>query len=214
MQYAQAVFQCVWLPVLITPLVLFTARPSIYGLAAAGAIDVLAALKDVYDAARIRLPPVASIMERGAALALPYIASVSSSEISSWSLQRKWEAANTGTMRTMAMAEIILAILCVVELLTPYRNFILTFILWQTLQMKFTLSQYTREGFAKVHSTLLRLTLHPMCPSIVAQGYGKLSAFLRSQVKTMEEAQAEAQRNAAEGQTGGAGGLLGRCSIQ
>lgn len=228
-QYLNRVLHCVWAPLTISSLFFTAARPTIFGFVAVGGVDLLAALDFVY--ARVKrvapLAPVAAAMGKGATWVLPYLVAAPASEVSGWTLKRKWDAANVSTLRLSALCEIIIAIMLIGELLTPNRSILVTFMLWQLLQLKFSLSEYTRGAFAQVHGRISGLTQHRLCPALIATGYAKLAAFLRSQVKTPEEmeaaarAQAEGGADGAAAAAGAGGGISGmlsgamsKCTIQ
>jgi hypothetical protein len=202
------------MPLALTPFVFFAGRPVSFAIIPIAGIEILAALDELYKLAQAKLPPLASTLEKAANFIVPYL--LRPQNASEMSLSRKWEAVNQTVLRYSAVVEVIVAIMFVFELLTPMRSIIGTFLLWQTLQMKFMMSSYTREAFAMVHARISGWTAHPMCPGIVRTGYVKLSNLLRSQAKTMDEVQAEAQSrvNAGEAPGGALGGLMNKCVVQ
>ncbi len=94
--------------------------------------------------------------------------------------------------RARARPQVMLGILMILELLTPMRNILSTFVFWQMLKIRYMASPYARAAFGNVDRRILSLTSHPRCPALIGTGYGKLRGFMESQgrVPTAEEAAA------------------------
>lgn len=69
----------------------------------------------------------------------------------------------------------------ILELLTPMRNLISTFVFWQMLKIRYMASPYSRAAFGNVDDRILSLTSHARCPGMIGAGYGKLRSFMQKQ---------------------------------
>jgi tetratricopeptide (TPR) repeat protein len=82
-----------------------------------------------------------------------------------------------------AMAEVGSAILALLELFLPYRNFFLVMILWQSFVVRYPLSIHIRKAFKFVDQQILLLLNYPYVPSILKSLYEvQLKGFLSSYI--------------------------------
>jgi len=222
-QYAMRVFECVWTPLTFTSLIALGYHPSLLLLFAAAGCDLLAAGDTLYQWAQRSAPPLASLMVRGTDLALPYLLGVPATQAATLSVRERWSRVNEGALEMGAVAEVIAAIAMVVEMLTPARSMLSVIMMWQLLQMKFTMSSYTRSAFTRIDARISGLLAAGWVPAPLRTGYASLRGFLRSRVHSPEEMRAEAERRVREGTAGtgagaGAGGgiagALQRCAVQ
>lgn len=103
-------------------------------------------------------------------------------------------------------AEVMQGVFLIFELIMPSRNFILLYLWWQYLMMRFLMDKTggVKSAFSVLDGQISTLTSHRMCPAIVGKGYGYVKAFM---IKQIESSKQQAQDQAAGG-TGGGGGFM------
>jgi len=113
-------------------------------------------------------------------------------------------------------AEVMQGVYLVFELLMPTRNFILLYLWWQYLMMRFLMDKTggMKSAFLVLDGQISSVTNHRMCPAIVGKGYGFVRSFMINQI---ESSKTQAEERA----TGGGGGgfmntvksAAGKCTI-
>lgn len=117
-------------------------------------------------------------------------------------LQREGELKNTvGTL------EVFVGVLLILNLvITPNKQFFITFLYWQLLRAKWNMSATTKHAFTAFRLQIESLLTHRYVPAVVGQpllkGWNLICNFVYSQADMTSGQQA-----------GGAGGLASRCSI-
>jgi hypothetical protein len=192
------------------------ATPSFLLLLAAGAIDLVAAGETLWSLTRGRVPALSGVLETVAAKGLPLLLQRPGGEVEGMSRSSKWAGANAALTRLAASCEVWASLMMLLELLTPGRSLLATLMMWQTQQLKYSVSEATREAWGNTHRTVARWLGHRLVPAVVLRGFESLAALLRRQVRSPQdlqrdiETQAAGAGGAAAGGAGGiAGGLLG-----
>ena len=91
-----------------------------------------------------------------------------------------------------AYGEVGAALLMIVELATPRRNFILLVLYWQYLQMRIMLENATRAtgpltaAFTAVDARASAVLGNPAVPALARGAYGKIKALAKHQVAIPE----------------------------
>lgn len=106
----------------------------------------------------------------------------------------KWTAVNRKLLEWIAYVEVLIGIMVVIELLTPWRNFLLLIMFWQTLQIRYMTSAFSRGAFAQMHAKIMSLTTHRFCPRLIGTGYNKLSGWLHGMAQPPQAGDASAGR--------------------
>lgn len=102
----------------------------------------------------------------------------------------------------IATAEVGTGILLVFNLLTANRNFILLFIYWQYLRMKYIVSSNTQRAFANFGQNIDNFTKHSYCPRFV----GTVWAYVQGAMwKSVDPNELQKQADSPS--------LLNKCSI-
>jgi hypothetical protein len=102
--------------------------------------------------------------------------------------------------RTCAVMEVCALFYCIALLLTPSRSFLLVFLMYQFLRMRYLMSDDSRFAWTVVQSKLEPVVYAAWMPQLVRSGYDKLKRLLWQQVDpdTLQQ---------------GGGGMLSRCTI-
>lgn len=202
-----------WLPPFLTAAVGLMATPSFLLLLAAGAIDLVAAGETLWDLTRGRVPALAGALEAAAAKGLPLLLQRPAGEVEGMSRSAKWAGANAALTRLAASCEVWASLMMLLELLTPGRSLLATLMMWQTQQLKFSVSEATREAWGNTHRTVARWLGHRLVPAVVLRAFESLAALLRRQVRSPQDLQRDMEAQAAAGAggaaAGGAGGIAG-----
>jgi len=193
---------------------MYSSRPAVLGIFAVSSMSFVHAAIFVYKIALAfgstagAATSAAGIVDR---LVAPYMPTTST-----WSTlrtdQKLYQFCKV-LVRWNASAVVFLALLRLVELLSPARSLMSTFMIWQYLRMVATLettkpldSRPTRDTFARVDGKISQITGHPRCPAIIGSAYGKMKGFLASMTSMPTQAQAQAS-------SGGVGGLGRMCVV-
>jgi hypothetical protein len=83
-----------------------------------------------------------------------------------------------------AQCEVMQGILFITSLFLPSRNFVIVYIYWQYLQMRymFDKSGNIKNAFLGLDRSISPLLGHRLCPQVVRSGYGYLKTWMASQV--------------------------------
>jgi hypothetical protein len=201
----------VWLPSFLTAAVGLMATPSLLLLLAAGAIDLVAAGETIWSLTRGRVPALAGVLETVAAKGLPLLLQRPGGEVEGMSRAAKWAGANAALTRLAASCEVWASLMMLLELLTPGRSLLATLMMWQTQQLKYSVSEATREAWGSTYRTVARWLGHRLVPAVVLRAFESLAALLRRQVRSPQDLQRdmETQAAGAGGAAAGAGGIAG-----
>jgi hypothetical protein len=186
----------------LLPLLFYPApRPNLVAAVVCVDFDVLHALDWAHTAAAARAPALARGLEAAALWAGPALAGGGRSRDDFARLRQpeRWAAVNASLLGLNALGEVLLTLASLAGLLTRSRSVMTALALVQLLQLRWMLSEHTRAACAQLDGALGKLLGHPLCPAPLGRGYAWLRRFLRSKVRTLEEAQAEAAAGAARG---------------
>lgn len=106
--------------------------------------------------------------------------------------------------------EVLNGVYLIIELALPSRSFILAYMWWQYLMMRYLMDQsgHVKIAFSNLDSNITGLTAHKYCPGIVRKGYDLVKGFMVNQIKSkQDEASNRAGGSAADSSSGG--GLMG-----
>eukprot|EP01029_Cantina_marsupialis_P014407 TRINITY_DN31813_c0_g1_i1.p1 TRINITY_DN31813_c0_g1~~TRINITY_DN31813_c0_g1_i1.p1 ORF type:complete len:407 (+),score=97.72 TRINITY_DN31813_c0_g1_i1:49-1269(+) len=95
-----------------------------------------------------------------------------------------------------SVSEVLIGLMMIVWIFLPRRQFILLFIYWQMLRVRYMTSPQTKYGFRVVDQNITNLTSHRFCPAIISTVYQKI----RSKLAGLGDI--EAQQRAAQGNSG------------
>lgn len=100
--------------------------------------------------------------------------------------------------------EVLQGAFLVLELVMPARNFILTYMWWQYLMMRYLMdpSGHIKIAFGNLDGNIMSLISHQYCPSIVRKGYDMVKAFVVNQIKSKQD---DARNRASGGGAAGGG---------
>jgi len=117
-------------------------------------------------------------------------------------------------------AEVMQGVYLVFELIMPSRNFILLYLWWQYLMMRYLMDKTggVKSAFLMLDGQISSVTTHRMCPAIVGKGCSYVRSFMINQI---ESSKAHAQERAVGAGGGGfmdsvksaAGKAAGKCTI-
>lgn len=119
---------------------------------------------------------------------------------------------NTILAQSAIQAEIYQGIFLIIELLLPSRNFIMIYIWWQYLQMRYLLDSHTgnvKQAFVIVDHKLLTLLSHKYCPAIVRTGYEYAKGMM---IKQVQDRYNRSQAGEADSSSSGGGGFMSKLS--
>jgi len=92
-------------------------------------------------------------------------------------------------MQTSAMFEVLQGFSLIAQLLTPYRNFLILFIYWQYLRMRYMLSEDVKLAFSNVKARTDSWAVLPFVPAVIRTVYYKLCDFMWNMVDPAQQAQ-------------------------
>lgn len=96
-------------------------------------------------------------------------------------VSQKWSAVNAALPSICADIEVGLGLLLVVQMLTPFRNFILLFVFWQFLRIRYIISPPIKDAFHALDEKMGAFLNHKYAPPFFSSGYSKFKGFLSSQ---------------------------------
>lgn len=211
-QWAMRLMMDSGLPPVMLPVLLYSAHPVVVGIGAVGLVDLWLAGETLQSVAAASLPILNGLLSKAGAMLAPRVLGKPASDIESMSINVFRAAMFNRLMYLEALCEVGLAILFLVELVTPWRSFITTLLLWQVMPMRYQLSPHNRKAFGAVDARLLALTNHSACPALVKKGYDFVRNFLISQAnRPVEQAQQRAQGG--QGAGGGLAGMMQSCNV-
>jgi len=90
--------------------------------------------------------------------------------------------------RWVATLEIFTGITLIIQLFMRTRNFLLTFLFWQYLRFRYTVSTDSRYAFGSIRMSLdQKILYNPKCPAFIGTIYSKIVAFLASQADPQQQ---------------------------
>ena len=101
------------------------------------------------------------------------------------SVSQRYSIVTARVLLLSAVLEVFQGIVLAVELLFPGRNFILLYLWWQYLRMRYMMdrSGNVKHIFASLDQQIMRIISHRSIPAIVRQGYTLCKELLRKQVE-------------------------------
>lgn len=145
--------------------------------------------------------PQAKAMPQAQAMA-PQIAALEQMISSASGLQHLKNEVSKGA----CTCEVLQGVFLLVELILPTRSFILAYMWWQYLMMRYLMDPtgHIKIAFSNLDGNITQLTAHQYCPSIVRKGYDMVKSFMANQIKSKQD---EA-RNRASGGGASEGGFM------
>jgi hypothetical protein len=111
--------------------------------------------------------------------------------------------------RMNALLEVLGGFAVIINLLTPSRNFMLVFGLWQYLRVRYMLSNDAKAAWSSVRAKTDGWAALPMVPAVVRTVYGKVISL--AEQYTDQEAMARQQQEAQN--AGGIQGMMSKYSV-
>lgn len=185
-------------PVLLG-LMLLAARPYVLGVLPLLLLELNNNME--YFATQIKaMLPQARAMPQAAAMA-PQLAALEQMISTSSGIQHLKNEVSKGA----CTCEVLQGVFLVVELILPTRSFILAYMWWQYLMMRYLMDPtgHIKIAFSNLDGNITQLTAHQYCPSIVRKGYDMVKSFMANQIKSKQD---EARSRAAGGSGAGSEG--------
>jgi stress-induced-phosphoprotein 1 len=104
----------------------------------------------------------------------------------SYSANEKWRAVNANLPSLCADIEVGVGVIIIVQMVTPFRNFILLFVYWQFLRIRYIVSPQIKGSFSTLDQKMGTVFNHKYAPPFFASGYDKLKGLLASQTRLPE----------------------------
>ena len=104
-----------------------------------------------------------------------------------------------------ATCETMQGVFLIAELLLPSRNFMLVYMWWQYLLMRYLMDPtgHIKIAFSNLDNNFTQICSHQYCPAVVGRGYTLIKGFMIDQVKSKQQG--------AQGAAGREGGFHGCC---
>lgn len=160
---------------------MLVARPQLLGGAPLLFQELSFYLPQLFEFARLRMPEMeAQIMP----MIKKYAPQMAGQNLSAFFTPQSCKQVAVQIQYASAQCEVMQGILFITSLLLPSRNFIIVYIYWQYLQMRYMLdkSGNIKNAFQGLNNSISPILGHRLCPQIVRTGYGSLKTFLASQV--------------------------------
>lgn len=102
-----------------------------------------------------------------------------------------------------ATCETMQGVFLIVEILLPSRNFMLVYMWWQYLLMRYLMDPtgHIKIAFSNLDTNFSQICSHQYCPALVGKGYVLIKGFMLDQVKSKQQG--------AQGAAGREGGIMG-----
>ena len=133
----------------------------------------------------MRYPSAAQVVEGVANRLLPPLMREDSTAWVRMSTSQKYSVATARVLFLCAIVEVCQGFVLALELLFPGRNFILLYLWWQYLRMRYMMdkSGNIKHIFASLDQQVSRILSHPSVPALVKQGYTLCKEMLRKQIE-------------------------------